>query len=393
MSNRLSVCLLTRNEERSIEQAIRSVEGIADEIIVADTGSTDRTVELAQGAGARVVSIPWDDDFSAGRNSAINEASGDWILWLNPDEKLNQSIASVVPSLIADHVDAFGYLARIQHQAMAERPDQYAETWDLRLFRRRPDLRYVGRLHPSLAPNPIEEGRGADEIRIVPSDLTIRRYAYLSVLDPEKLRWAARLLRKELDDRPGQLHFLIEYGRTLLRLGDPEGHQVMAEAIDRIASESNAPSPPSPDVQLVLEYVLNTTPDREQSRLSKAEAASLTLRWFPNSPALLWTLAESYFRTRQFAAAAVLLNRLVQLGESGAFDRSLPFDPTIIGPRASLNLVQCLRAIGRSEEARQLAIRLESDPDVGDSASAILAELDGPEQGGDAEREPLPPTG
>ena len=55
MSSRLSVCLLTRDEERNIERAIRSVEGISDEVVVADAGSTDRTEEIARGLGARFV--------------------------------------------------------------------------------------------------------------------------------------------------------------------------------------------------------------------------------------------------------------------------------------------------------------------------------------------------
>lgn len=383
MSNRVSVCLLTRNEEGHVDRAIRSVGGAADEVIVADTGSTDRTAEVARGAGARVVVVPWDDDFSEGRNAAIAEATGDWILWINPDEELARPGDPTVRALVEGAGDAVGFLARIRHHSREGRADHYAESWDLRLFRRRDDLRYVGRLHPSLVPGGgAGGGAPAEAPRVVPSDLELRRLAYLSTLDPGKLRWAARLLRRELEDRPGRLHYLVEYGRTLLMLDDPEGHSVMAEAVDRVADEAESPSPPGPDAQLALEYVLNAPVDRYRGRLSKAEAASLALRWFPSSPGLLWALAGSYFEQRQFAAASVLLDRLVRLGISGDFDRSRPFDPGIIGPRAALNLAHCLRAMGRSAEARDIALGLISDPDVGESASAVLAELGGEGQGG-----------
>jgi glycosyltransferase involved in cell wall biosynthesis len=145
MSSRLSVCLLIQNEERNIERTIRSVEGVADEVVVADTGSADRTEQIARGLGARVVPVAWDDDFAEGRNFAIGRASGDLILWLNPDEELLPPWREQVQPLIVSGGDAFGYLARVQDVPRADRPDQFSESWDLRLFRRRPDLRYVGR--------------------------------------------------------------------------------------------------------------------------------------------------------------------------------------------------------------------------------------------------------
>ena len=72
----LSVCFLTRNEEKNIARAVRSVAGVADEVIVADTGSADRTAPVAAEAGARVCQVPWDDDFAAGRNYALDQATG-----------------------------------------------------------------------------------------------------------------------------------------------------------------------------------------------------------------------------------------------------------------------------------------------------------------------------
>src|SRR5207253_3105704 len=84
----LSVCLLTRNEEKNIARAVRSVAEAADEVLVADTGSTDRTVEIARSLGARVLDYAWNDDFGAARDYAIAHAGHDWILWLNPDEEL-----------------------------------------------------------------------------------------------------------------------------------------------------------------------------------------------------------------------------------------------------------------------------------------------------------------
>ena len=85
---RISLCLIARDEERFLPGCLASVSGVVDEIVLADTGSTDRTVEIARAAGATVVHHAWDEDFSAARNAALAAATGDWILLLDADERL-----------------------------------------------------------------------------------------------------------------------------------------------------------------------------------------------------------------------------------------------------------------------------------------------------------------
>jgi len=83
----LSVCLIARNEAHNLPRALKSVAGVAGEIIVTDTGSTDQTPEVAAGLGARVSHFPWCDDFSASRNFAVSQARGQWVLWLDADDR------------------------------------------------------------------------------------------------------------------------------------------------------------------------------------------------------------------------------------------------------------------------------------------------------------------
>ena len=83
---KISACYITKNEERNIVRSLQSLLDSVDEIIVVDTGSTDRTKEAAAGLGARVLDFAWEDDFSAPRNLAIQEAQGDWIIFLDADE-------------------------------------------------------------------------------------------------------------------------------------------------------------------------------------------------------------------------------------------------------------------------------------------------------------------
>ena len=72
MPRTLSLCVIARNEEAMLSGCLESVAGVVDEIVVVDTGSTDRTIEVALAHGARVLEKPWTDDFSAARNAALD---------------------------------------------------------------------------------------------------------------------------------------------------------------------------------------------------------------------------------------------------------------------------------------------------------------------------------
>lgn len=90
---RISACTITKNEEKNIERSIRSYKKYVDEIIIVDTGSEDRTVEIAEKLGAKVVTFEWCGDFSKAKNKALEYASGDWILFLDADEYFGENCA------------------------------------------------------------------------------------------------------------------------------------------------------------------------------------------------------------------------------------------------------------------------------------------------------------
>jgi glycosyltransferase involved in cell wall biosynthesis len=95
----LSVCIITLNEEANIVRTLESVRGIADEIIVVDSGSTDATAALAQARGARVFSEPWKG-FARQKNSALAKATCDWILSLDADEEVSPELAASIKNLL-----------------------------------------------------------------------------------------------------------------------------------------------------------------------------------------------------------------------------------------------------------------------------------------------------
>ena len=118
----LALSMIVKNAERHLAGCLQSVQGIVDEIVIADTGSTDSSVEIARRAGARVFSIPWENDFAKARNLSLAEVKADWVLVLDADERLDPGAAKVLPALLADEkaagfqVTIRNYVATIGHK-------------------------------------------------------------------------------------------------------------------------------------------------------------------------------------------------------------------------------------------------------------------------------------
>jgi tetratricopeptide (TPR) repeat protein len=142
----LSACLIVRNESLVLERCLASLVGVADEIVVVDTGSTDATPEIAAGFGARICRHAWRDDFAAARNAGLEVASGDWILAIDADEYLAPGAGRQVRAAI-DHTDADGILITQRNLLAPDDLIQFAESRIVRLFRRRDDVRFAGIIH------------------------------------------------------------------------------------------------------------------------------------------------------------------------------------------------------------------------------------------------------
>src|SRR3989338_5592832 len=92
----ISLCMITKNEEKYLEQCLNSVKDLVDETIIVDTGSTDKTKEIAKRFNAKVYDFKWADDFSAARNESLKHATKDWILILDADEVMDKEAVKTI---------------------------------------------------------------------------------------------------------------------------------------------------------------------------------------------------------------------------------------------------------------------------------------------------------
>jgi glycosyltransferase involved in cell wall biosynthesis len=135
---KLSLCIITKNDESFFLDGFKNMEGIADEMIVADLGSCDRTLELAEQAGAIVYQPVWEDDFSKIKNFCMEHAAGSWVLFLQADETISREQIKELRTLMLNPA-AEGYLLEVSP------PREKAESCpsqDLRLLRNRKNYRF-----------------------------------------------------------------------------------------------------------------------------------------------------------------------------------------------------------------------------------------------------------
>ena len=209
-SHSLSVCMIVRNEADQLADCLARLDGLADEILVTDTGSTDDTVRIAEAHGGSVIRHPWKDDFSEARNASIRHAKGDWILWVDADERINRADHDRIRRLIGDgRCDAYAV------PIVSETPSGRQITLGHRLFRNHRGFHFSGRIHEQISPS-IERAGG----RIRKADFTIAHSGYN--LTPErmeaKLRRNLDLLETAGREDPADPYVRFTLAQALLKL-------------------------------------------------------------------------------------------------------------------------------------------------------------------------------
>ncbi|MFB5762600.1 glycosyltransferase [Paenibacillus medicaginis] len=219
----ISLCMIVRNEEKYLPKCLGSVQRIVDEIIIVDTGSTDDTVAIAKAFGAKVIEMPWQDSFADARNRSFEEATGDWILWLDADEEMDVDEADKLKELLTRDSIREQRIEGIQFVFCNHLEGGGMEYNYLhRMVRNRPQYRFEGRIHEQILPNMLDLD---PRMQLGQVDIHVHHYGYLAqnIVDQDKVRRNVKLLQQSVAEYPEYPHYLYYLGVELYRMNDLEG--------------------------------------------------------------------------------------------------------------------------------------------------------------------------
>ena len=209
----VSLCVIVKNEEHNLPDCLDAAHGLFDEVVVVDTGSSDRTREVARERGANVFEFPWVDSFAAARNAALGHAMREWIFWLDADDRLDAENRDELRRLFAALPQ--GNVA-YSMKCVCDSADGSRTVVDhIRLFRNDPRIRWRYRIHEQILGSVRDAG---GEVRW--SDVAVRHTGYVDpALEGRKRERDLRLLEIERGERPADPFTLFNLGATYQESG------------------------------------------------------------------------------------------------------------------------------------------------------------------------------
>ena len=146
----VSLCMIVKNEEKNIKKCLESVKDIVSEIIIVDTGCTDKTVEIAKNYGSKILEFEWKDDFAAARNRSIKDATGDYILFLDADEYIGDESRTFFKNLKKPEVPHCYFTKIVNFVNREEDALNSVEHYNTRMWTNNPCFKFRGRIHENL---------------------------------------------------------------------------------------------------------------------------------------------------------------------------------------------------------------------------------------------------
>ncbi len=346
----LSAAIIVRDEAAFLDGCLASLEGLVDEIVVVDTGSVDDTVEIARRRGAVIGHHRWQRDFAAARNHSLELATGDWILYVDADERVRPG----------DHAAARAVLATSPELLAGMVPFVPRVGWtpylEYRVWRHRPDIRFRGAMHETIIPA-LDAVARAEGLRIEPWDLvTIDHLGYEGDQSHKRDRDESMLLAA-IAEQPGR-SFLYDH---LARVYEGAGELERAVCTWRRgiaaarARDFDHPEDCSVFANLFSHCFVHGGVDEGLGSLIE-EAIAV----FPGVPPLELAAARYEFATGRPASAIPRVERLLALSNADIVATGNSYDGRIFDEWAWDLLGLCRFSFGDDAGAAEAFARAES---------------------------------
>ena len=349
---RVSAALIVRDELEFIEDCLRSLVGNVDEIVLVNTGSCDDTVEIARRFPIALHRFTWCDDFSAARNHAIGQASGDWILYIDADERLEIRDRVAFHRAISDD-------GKVAWELRLHPRIGWTAYSELRLFRNDPRIRFSGVIHERIHAG-VEAVARSDGLEIGVCDVTLRHVGYEADQRPKNPR-NIPLLRDYLAREPSRLYCWWHLGECLRLAGDADG-AIDAWSRGRAALHALGPECRSPGDAALYVSLIRLRHDRG---CAIADLVAEALALFPGHLAIQYIAAQLAIERCDLETARPVLERLAAIDADTFFNPDIAYDKALFRHLSAEALALCHFRAGRYDEAARfyrVAARTAPDP-------------------------------
>lgn len=295
---RISVCIIARNEEDRIGTALASIPEHFEKIMV-DTGSEDATVHEAKRHGAKVFFYKWHDDFAAARNYSIEQATGDYILILDADEKLMDGAEDEIRKFAEEYPGQAGTVL-IRNRSNGE----WTQHRMVRLFPNRTEFRFAGAVHEQIY-------EGDRSVAILNSGVTIEHYGYEQEVYEKKGKYNRYLTLYEnhLEAQPNDGYMWYQLGKLHYSHREyVKAREAFEEGIRREQTDHFY----FPPMLVQYGYVLKELGFSGQA----FEFLRPFAEYYPEFPDLPFLLAILAMESGDFANIAPNYERALQIGET-----------------------------------------------------------------------------
>ncbi|TBL75102.1 glycosyltransferase family 2 protein [Paenibacillus thalictri] len=350
----VTIGVLVRDDERTIHRCLSSLEGAADDIVVVDCESKDRTVEIAESfPGVRVVRTTWKDSFAELRNEGLAHMHTDWVLWVDADEYLHPDDRSAVREA-AGLFDAIGvppilYIWQM-NQVQGTVLHEFSQT---RMFSLRHNVKYHGRVHEQVGPAEGDLYSAPAFRKAVRIRLHHDGYEQAVMQHKNKIQRNLRLLGMMVQEEPDNPGWWVFYGRESLAAGLPD------QALEALAqAELTARNKPS-FARMLDVYMLTVKIRLSRKEWALAEQVCLqALERYPDFPD-----AKFYLATAKMNKAFAQIREAEQLLRQSKDDfvtyrGNVAPDHEIAKWKADVTLADIARSVGRFADAANIYNRI-----------------------------------
>ncbi len=353
----ITAAMIVKNEARCLRRCLDSMRDWITEIIVVDTGSTDRSVEIAKECGARIHTMEWPGRFDVARNFSYDLVETEWTLWIDADEWFPEGVGEAMEQMV--NVDYASAYCLTRRDLMKD--GRWGEQWLIRMWRTHPEMRMIGIIHEHFTDDQLVDLYPGKQVGT--TSIPLYHDGYMPDLTEAKAKRNLPLLQQELAERPDQFYYEVELALTLRQLGNPDYQLEFDKMIDRVLAMQDYDEVPDRKVASVISAYFPLVEEDELMSPRLDTLMRCARAWFPKSPTILFLVAQIEIRRKNLSMALRDLMEIERMKENDSYEKFALIEPRILNEGLYTNLALVAHQHGRKDVALRNYQRLLSvDP-------------------------------